>query len=204
MQIWAKDAQEAVCAANEQPGESDYGQKEASDHHGLLYFRQGPSRRIGALQRDGKPRPPFIGRGGEYTEAPAALSKGERACFLGATFFLFGRHERGRTTIPSAVDASLQQTRPECTPMLRDHPSIIHVTQEFRSERDGTFTSHWIVYTDLELDALDPAYEIARVDDLLEAIKTHLTTHPELVGRITIRQSPWHRYSPAAAQQLPK
>lgn len=73
--------------------------------------------------------------------------------------------------------------------MLRDHPLISHVTQEFHAEQDGRFTSHWVVHTPLVLDALDPGYKIESVNQLISAVQDHCRDMPELKGRIIIRES---------------
>lgn len=44
--------------------------------------------------------------------------------------------------------------------MLRDRPNICQITEEFRGEKDGSFTPFWIVYTPLLLDALHPGHEV--------------------------------------------
>lgn len=72
--------------------------------------------------------------------------------------------------------------------MLRDHPHISRVTQEFRVEKDGTFTAYWILHTSLVLDALDPAYEVAKVSELVDAVSAHCAKQQELRGRILIRE----------------
>ena len=72
--------------------------------------------------------------------------------------------------------------------MLRDHPHISKVSQEFRSENDGSFVSYWVLYTPLILDALNPSYEIAKVNQLIEAVHQHCREHPELQGRVIIRE----------------
>jgi hypothetical protein len=60
MEIWAKDAQGAVCAAIEQLRSSDYHRMEVADAHGLIFFRQGPSRRRGAARTSFTPLPSFM------------------------------------------------------------------------------------------------------------------------------------------------
>ncbi len=60
MEIWAQDAQEAVCAALEQLGESEYRRMEVSDEHGLIYFRQGPSRRVPAFRKFVRTVPAYV------------------------------------------------------------------------------------------------------------------------------------------------
>ncbi|MCC6915645.1 MAG: hypothetical protein IT566_18250 [Rhodospirillaceae bacterium] len=73
--------------------------------------------------------------------------------------------------------------------MLRDQPNIQHVTQEFRGEKDGSFTPFWVVTTPLILDALHPAYDLESVSSLINAVQEHCRKQPELLGRIIIRES---------------
>lgn len=44
MEVWAKDALEAVSAALTRLGDTPFKRMEVLDDHGILYFRQGPSR----------------------------------------------------------------------------------------------------------------------------------------------------------------
>lgn len=64
IEIWAKDAEEAVCAAIEQLGDSDYRRMEISDESGLIYFRQGPSRCIPSFRKFVRTHRPYIVRAG--------------------------------------------------------------------------------------------------------------------------------------------
>lgn len=64
MEIRAKNAQEAVCAAIEQMGESDYRRMEISDEHGMIYFRQGPSRCIPTFRKFVRSQKPYVVRAG--------------------------------------------------------------------------------------------------------------------------------------------
>lgn len=71
MEIWAKDAQEAVCAAIDQLGASDYRRMEVSDEHGLIFFRQGPSRCRPAFRKFVRTQAPFVVRAG--IDVPASV-----------------------------------------------------------------------------------------------------------------------------------
>ncbi len=74
IEIWAKDPQEAVCAAIEQIGESDYRRMEISDEHGMIYFRQGPSRCIPTFRKFVRTLKPYVVRSGIEVRPSAAIS----------------------------------------------------------------------------------------------------------------------------------
>ncbi len=44
MEVWAQDARDAVSAALTQLGETPFKRMEVLDEHGIIFFRQGPSR----------------------------------------------------------------------------------------------------------------------------------------------------------------
>ncbi len=44
MEVWAQDARDAVAAALTQLGDTPFKRMEVLDEHGLIFFRQGPSR----------------------------------------------------------------------------------------------------------------------------------------------------------------
>jgi hypothetical protein len=77
--------------------------------------------------------------------------------------------------------------------MLRDHPDIGQMTQEFHSEKDGTFTPVWIVHTSLTLDALHPDFDLGRVNDLISTVRDFCAKQPEFHGRIIVREHPLAR-----------
>lgn len=64
MEIWAKDAQEAICAAVDQLGDAPYCRMEVSDENGLIYFRQGPSRCIPTFRKFIRTQAPYVVRAG--------------------------------------------------------------------------------------------------------------------------------------------
>jgi hypothetical protein len=64
MEVWAKEAQEAVCEAIAQLSGSDYRRLEISDEDGIIYFRQGPSRCMPAFRKFVRNTSPYIIRAG--------------------------------------------------------------------------------------------------------------------------------------------
>jgi hypothetical protein len=78
MEICAKDAQEAVCAAIDRLGDSDYRRMEISDEAGLIYFRQGPSRCIPSFRKFVSTQRPYIVRGGIDLRPQAPLQESTR------------------------------------------------------------------------------------------------------------------------------
>jgi len=73
LEIWAKDAQDAVCAAMEQIGESDYRRMEISDEQGMIYFRQGPSRCLPTFRKFARTQKPYAVPAGLDIRASAAM-----------------------------------------------------------------------------------------------------------------------------------
>ena len=74
MEVWAKDAGDAVAAALTQLSDTPYKRMELFDEHGIIFFRQAPSR----LAKPVVTTPRYFPTAGARNAAQAETSSRER------------------------------------------------------------------------------------------------------------------------------
>jgi hypothetical protein len=69
---------------------------------------------------------------------------------------------------------------------LIDIPNIVDIWTEMEGKPDGSMDAVVVVVTDLELDALHPQHDKAKVDALIEALGSHMQRNPNHIDKIRL------------------